>query len=146
MALDDDAADALEEAADMVEFGGDGGGERDERGVVDREQEREGGQRVLGDEEKEAERGGGDESNERGGEGDGALRDPRIRLHTHTLGHGNNAETVQRVSKVCTNIAQSARSKWGDDASKGSMHDAKQDLVGSDAASPHNGTRAERGR
>jgi len=38
MALDDDAADALEEAADMVEFGGDGGGERDERGVMDREQ------------------------------------------------------------------------------------------------------------
>jgi len=85
MALDDDAADALEEAADMVEFGGDGGGERDERGVVDREQQREGGQRVLGDAEQEAEGGGGEESNERDDEGDGALRDAWIRLLAHAL-------------------------------------------------------------
>jgi len=84
-ALDDGAADALEDAADMVEHAREGGRESDERGVVEREQNSESGQRVLGDVEHEAEGGGGDESDERGDEGDGALRDPGIGLHAHTL-------------------------------------------------------------
>jgi hypothetical protein len=85
MALDDDAADALDEALDMAECAGDGGGKGDERGVVDREQQCESGQCVLGNVEHETERGGGHEGDERGGESDGALRDARIRLHTHAL-------------------------------------------------------------
>ena len=85
MALDDDAADALEEAADMVECAGDGGGKGDKRGVVEREQQCESGQCVLGNVERETEDGGGDESDERGDESDGELRDAVIGLHTHPL-------------------------------------------------------------
>ena len=40
---------------------------------------------MLGDAEQEAEGGGGEESNERDDEGDGALRDAWIRLLAHAL-------------------------------------------------------------